>query len=256
MICRSQRGVALVSVLWGVGLIAVLAAAFVHNTRTEARIAFNIAESAKARALAEGGIAIAVARIAAAGANRNFRWNGTADKVSFGGGSISIKIQDEAGKIDLNAASAHLLSWLFRAAGAPQATADSLSDAVLDKRAGNIRNHFVSVDQARDLPGMTDQLFRHVRTGLTVHSRKPGVDTSVAVPLVAQAVALLTPLGNTADRSDTAKDSPNRFSELSTRNAFTIESRGVTSSGATFLHTVIVRNDRGPNVPYQIYAWR
>ena len=45
---RSNRGIALISVLWITGLLAVMAASFASSTRTETRLAHNQHENAKA----------------------------------------------------------------------------------------------------------------------------------------------------------------------------------------------------------------
>ena len=52
---RSNRGIALISVLWITGLLAVMAASFASSTRTETRLAHNQQENAKAEALADAG---------------------------------------------------------------------------------------------------------------------------------------------------------------------------------------------------------
>jgi len=55
-ILGSTRGIALVSVLWIAGLLAIMAASFVSASRTEARLARNLLENAKAEALADAGV--------------------------------------------------------------------------------------------------------------------------------------------------------------------------------------------------------
>ena len=56
----SNRGIALISVLWVTGLIAVMAASFASSTRTEGRLAHNREENSKAEALADAGVHRAV----------------------------------------------------------------------------------------------------------------------------------------------------------------------------------------------------
>ncbi|MCD6016859.1 MAG: hypothetical protein K0R88_2943, partial [Solirubrobacterales bacterium] len=56
----SSRGIALISVLWITGLLAVIAASFASSTRTEARLARNLVANAKAEAIADGGVHRAV----------------------------------------------------------------------------------------------------------------------------------------------------------------------------------------------------
>jgi general secretion pathway protein K len=50
------RGFALILVLWIAALLAVIAASLVSSGRTEARLARNLVENAKAEALADGAV--------------------------------------------------------------------------------------------------------------------------------------------------------------------------------------------------------
>ncbi len=59
----SQRGIALLIVLWGLVLLAVIAAAFTTETRTEMALARNLVENAKARALADAGVYRAISTL-------------------------------------------------------------------------------------------------------------------------------------------------------------------------------------------------
>ena len=49
MAARANRGIALISVLWITGLLAVMAASFASSTRTETRLAHNQEENAERR---------------------------------------------------------------------------------------------------------------------------------------------------------------------------------------------------------------
>ena len=51
-----QRGIALLIVLWGLVLLAVIAVSFASGTRTETMLARNLVDNAKARALADAGV--------------------------------------------------------------------------------------------------------------------------------------------------------------------------------------------------------
>ena len=57
---RSARGLALVTVLWVLVLLALIAASFTYTTRTEVNLARNQIEGAQAEALAEAGLARAL----------------------------------------------------------------------------------------------------------------------------------------------------------------------------------------------------
>ena len=60
MTSARRRGIALILVLWIAGLLAVIAASLVSSSRTEARLARNLIENAKAEALADGAVHRAV----------------------------------------------------------------------------------------------------------------------------------------------------------------------------------------------------
>ena len=55
-----RRGIALVAVLWVLVLLSVIAAGFLYETRTQTKLARNLVENAKARALADAGVHRAV----------------------------------------------------------------------------------------------------------------------------------------------------------------------------------------------------
>ncbi|MCZ6722205.1 MAG: type II secretion system protein GspK [Proteobacteria bacterium] len=55
-----RQGLALIAVLWGVTLLAVIATSFTTTTRTETKLALNLIENTKAKALADAGIYRAV----------------------------------------------------------------------------------------------------------------------------------------------------------------------------------------------------
>ncbi len=53
---RGQRGLALVTVLWVLMLLSLVAASFTLTTRTEINVTRNLIENAKAKALADAGV--------------------------------------------------------------------------------------------------------------------------------------------------------------------------------------------------------
>ena len=170
----NSRGIALVSVLWILALLAIIAGSFTSNARTNAKLAYNLVENAKARALADAGVnrailallqtpggldpgllnlqtlgsdpaAAAQQRIEealqeelGAGAEGLFeqRWrrDGTIYRFPFGEGEVLASIQDEGGKIDLNTASDALLNGLFVSVGVEAEEAGALVDSIADFR--------------------------------------------------------------------------------------------------------------------------
>ena len=101
MIAGSNRGIALLSVLWVTGLLAVMAASFASSARTEARLAHNQEESAKAEALADAGVHRAVFGLLDLDRDTAWRAGDAAYVFSLGDGDVQVWIEDEDGKIDL-----------------------------------------------------------------------------------------------------------------------------------------------------------
>ena len=106
----SSRGIALISVLWITGLLAVIAASFASSTRTEARLARNLVANAKAEALADGGVHRAVLGLLNPDPATVWRADRTVYALALGEGEVQIEIEDEDGKIDLNGAPPELLA--------------------------------------------------------------------------------------------------------------------------------------------------
>lgn len=213
---RRQCGVALVLVLWALTLLAVIAGNFAFSMRSEAQIARNLVSSAQARALADAGIQRAWLEIMKPPSDP-LRWqaNGLAHEFTFQGAVIRVILEDESGKIDLNAASEPLLKGLFLSAGLTEDASVSLLDAVLDwrdadklKRLHGVEDEdyraagksygpsdapFETVDELQRVLGITPELYRKLAPALTVFSRQPGINTSVASREVLLAIPSTNP---------------------------------------------------------------
>ncbi len=125
-----SRGIALLIVLWGLVLLAVIAAAFTTETRTEMALARNLAENAKARALAEAGVYRAILALLQPRSDLQWRVDGTTYPFDYGEGAVRISVQDEGGKIDLNMGRDEHLRGLLQQAGLDFDEAAALVDAI------------------------------------------------------------------------------------------------------------------------------
>jgi general secretion pathway protein K len=200
------RGIALVIVLWGLVLLAVIAAAFTTGTRTEVTLARNLVENAKAKALADAGVHAAMLGLHRREVEKRWRADGTVYSMASGEGEVSIVIDDEAGKIDLNAAPDELIQGLLVAVGLADGEAQALTAAIADFRDADDETHlggaedaeyraaglawgpknkpFEAVEELHQVLGMTRQVYALAAPGLTVHSRSKGVDVTVAPAIV------------------------------------------------------------------------
>ncbi len=213
----AQTGAALILVLWVSALLAVLAGAFAISARTENLQARYLFESARARAIAEAGLAWAV--VQAREVDPETRWiaDGRAYEVEFEGATIELRLHDETGKIDINFADQQLLMSLFQQAGGlDQQDAERLAAAVIDWRDaddlltpggaegpeyealglpyGPKDGPFDTVDELQQVAGMDYSLFKKLEPAITVYSSRPTPN-----PAFAPAEALAALPGMTSD---------------------------------------------------------
>ncbi|MGH8584436.1 MAG: general secretion pathway protein GspK [Gammaproteobacteria bacterium] len=206
----NHRGVALVSVLWVIVLLSIIASTLVVTVRTESTLAQELKASAQARALAEAGVFRGIFELLNPKQRERWKGDGRAYRVRFGGGRVTIRLQDQGGLIDLNAARRDLLDALLRVNGAEEDVRASVVDAILDwrdvndlrslhgaedddyvaagRRYGAKDGLFNTVEELQQVLGVRPALYRRIAAALTVHSHQNGVDARVAPPQVLKAV--------------------------------------------------------------------
>lgn len=198
-----HRGMALVTVLWVVTLLTVIAASFALGMRREAGITHNLQQAAEARLLAEAGVRHAMLMLQHP--DEGLRWSGDGQRrlVAIDGRTVYLRVRDAVASLDLNYAPREWLDSLFAQAGLEDASARArVVDNVLDWRDpstarrlhgdgaagyqaagleyGPRNGPFPAVDELTRVLGMTPELYRRVAPVLTVHSHQLGVDPAAA----------------------------------------------------------------------------
>ena len=130
----SQRGIALVMVLWMSVLLAVLVASFSIAARTETLMARNMLDTITARYAAEAGLHYAVFQLRMPDPNQRWVGDGRSYEFDFEGTQVNVEVIDESGKIDVNAADQLALVTLFTGAGRAPDEAETLAARVIDWR--------------------------------------------------------------------------------------------------------------------------
>lgn len=287
----SSRGIALISVLWITGLLAVIAASFTSSTRTEARLARNLVANAKAEALADGGIQRAALGLFELDPARAWRADGTSYAMTLGEGEVRIQIEDEDGKIDLNGAPRELFQGLLGALGVAPDEADALADRILDYRdedsdpeplgaedqdylaaglaAGAADRPFATESELLNVLGMSQTLYEAMRPYVTVYSGAEGVDPMRAPRVVLEALPGMTP--ELIELLHNADPDLDPFLALEERNApedlefyflpsrelvFTIRALARTADGGTFLREAVIELGSSRDQPFLVHAWR
>ena len=142
---RSERGVALMMVLWIFRVLTVLVAEFSRGMRDEAVATQNMAEEVQARGVALAGMGQGIYRTLRAREDNTDEdatdidpdsWtpDGTWHEGQYGGGSFSVRLIDESGKISLNRADEALLRRVLTNVGVTGDEQEEIADAILDWR--------------------------------------------------------------------------------------------------------------------------
>ncbi len=280
---------ALVAVLWGLALLSLIAASLAASASLSQRLTRSATEHARAEALAEAGVDRALLALLDGRIEKRWRVDATGYDFVFAGARIRVRIQDELGKIDLNAADEDLLGRLFQSVGLSPDAASSLVDRILDWRdAGELRRlngaklaeyrasgldygprngPFQSVDELKLVLGMTPELFRRVAPALTVYSGRPLVDPNVAPREVLLALpgmdadkveALLAARspanGASSDQGGAVAGSGIDPNAATPGRAFTIRAE-LLSPADNFTREAVIRLTGNPAQPYWVLAW-
>ena len=134
MICRGQKGIALILVLWVTALLTIATGAFAMMARVEQIEANALLNGTRARMAAEG--AIHLTALALRETDELFRplADGRIYTSTLGEAQLEISITDERGKLDINVAEERTLFNLFLNNGMEYEQAELLAAAVMDWR--------------------------------------------------------------------------------------------------------------------------
>lgn len=264
------------------------------TTRTEATLARNGADNARARALADAGVQRAVLALLDTRSEQTWSADGTPYRFALDDDEVAITIHDERGKVDINGGSDALMRVLFKPTGLDDDDADAMVDAVVDFRDKNDLRRlngaedrdyraaglahdakdapFEAVDELRLVLGVTPALYRRVAPMLTVYSGRDGID-----PLRAPRALLLALPGIDAERIEellAERGGGEGSTDAGILQAISrspgirfISSRGRVSvatvraiarlpGGATYVREAAVRLTGKRDSPYRILAWR
>jgi general secretion pathway protein K len=146
-----EEGAVLLLVLLILTLISVLVLSWAQEWRTELKLASNFGEAHKCQRLAEAGVYYALGKLMTAKTAEISRLQGTAPQtqeasgdlwqgdqrphvLELQDGKVEVRIGDEGGKINLNAASEALLRNFFAVLGFPEPQIRTMVDSLLDWR--------------------------------------------------------------------------------------------------------------------------
>ena len=290
--CSGEKGFGLLLVIWGLGLIALIALSVIASGRNSVLATANLIENGKAEALAEAGVNLLRLELHAASVGGSLRTlrlatNGAPLFCTMPQGTLAaLAVEDEGGKADLNTASPQLLSALMRGFGAGSEEADRVAAAIAEftRPATNValdtvalrayaadgrlygpkKGPFETVLELDQVMGMRPDLLRAILPYVTVHSRSPGVDPRVAAPAVLAALAGIEPAsvaqlvgttqGDLAGEA-TFRGVPSQFLSRSTGRSFVVRAEVRTPAGGSFAQEAVIELPTS-DMPGELREWR
>lgn len=202
-----MRGAALILVLWLTALLAALIGAFAMTAQIEYLQGRTLGSGLAAAQAARAGLEYAATRVSDPDPQRQWLPDGRAYPWRFADAEVEVRIVDESGKLDLNAADAATLAALMRAVGAQPDLADGVSAAILDWRDADDLTQpqggaedpqyaaaglpygakdapFETVAEVEQVLGMTPALYDALAAHLTIYSGLPIPDPRFATGAV------------------------------------------------------------------------
>lgn len=213
----SQTGIALVLVLWIIALLTVMALGLTTTQRTESALTQNQLDGARFRAAAEAAINLTSLNLLSTSletvpSEAVLVPDGVPRTLTFDGIELSVTLYNEASRLNLNSVTQDQLATLIELAqgddGFDQAQRDALADAILDWRDaddltqlngaedgdydaaglpyGARDEPFQSVEELRQVLGMTRALYQRLAPDLSVDNDSGRVDQQFAsAPVIA-----------------------------------------------------------------------
>lgn len=266
-----DQGFILVVVLCSGILLALMATAFSVSVRSHVHATAGDAELARAETLADGGVNLAILDIITASAAEPYEQRFTAGaapvRCAVGDDAfLSIQVEDESGKVDLNAANEELLAAVFTGLGSSDTSAHSMAARILDYRDADDESReggaeaqeyegsgkspknapFDTVDELQQVSGLPTDLIARAKIHLTVYTGLSGLDERVASP------GLLSLL---QDFKTSAAGSAN-FVARSAGRVFSVRTAARMRSGALYISRAVVEFQTPPSGSYSIREWR
>lgn len=204
---EDERGSALLIVLWLLVLVSAIAVSMSGTTRVESRLAFNLAEEARARYLAQAGVNHAILTLLDPQAPRQRVMDGSAVRsLDLFGATVTVALRDECGKVDLNTAWGGLVEGLLKGQGDEQTVAQAIldwRDPDTVRRPGGAEDKdyaedglpygardglFETIEELQQVRGMSQALYQRLAPDITVDCLAAGIDPLAASPAVLAAI--------------------------------------------------------------------
>jgi general secretion pathway protein K len=276
----SQRGVALLLVLWACTLLAILLGGYAALARTEGLQARYDFSQTQAHYAAEAGIMRMAYQLQNPVAKQRWLSDGRSYSFNYEGAKVTVSAIAEGGKVDLNSASPEVLQNLFQAAGLDPKKAHELAGHVTDwrnqvaiegqadtRRAeytaagrdyGPRNGPFASIEEVQMVLGMTPAVYRTIAPVLTIWSGNASPDPNTAPPLALQAIPGMTPEQLATIRAARQKNANDASLVLNNGTTHSIRSEAELADGthAVLRATIRMQSGQSGAQPYAVLRWQ
>ncbi|WP_447802426.1 type II secretion system minor pseudopilin GspK [Pseudomonas serbica] len=238
---KRQRGVALLLVLWVLALLGTLLAGLVGWVHLQNRQALWQRQHLQGLLAAEAGIGMAVLAQLDRNPQRHWLADGQVHAMRFDDAELAVSLSSEQGRLDLNTAPTEQIARLLQACGATPGEALQLAKAV-DHRRGDNQAPLRMIEELREIPGMTQELYQRAADYVTLWSGLPGPDLQLAAPWLQRALNL-------------PRASPK---VMDAGSIITIESRATLPGGqtTTLRVTLLFNPSKEGARPYRVLRWQ
>ena len=286
----SQRGLALVIVLWILSLLTLMAGSFATTMRRETTVSSAIKSSAQAQAAAESGMILAEFMLSQTDVEPPWQLDGTIYSIRRADGEIRLRIFSEAGKVDINSSSQVQLAAVLGSISADHRTQQQLLNAILDWRDADedTRTHgaeksqyrqaglaygpsnaaFQSLQELQLVLGMDSTMFSQIEPWITVYSGSEQVDYAVTSPELLALIAAEMRHRNLSDdvlqkhlqgdTSDEVNVDDASDTLIGDNQVFTIIAEAqLDQEASASIETVVRRQSDDPALPpFEILDWK
>ncbi|HEX7816000.1 type II secretion system protein GspK [Dyella sp.] len=205
-----QRGVALLVVMWALTLLSIMLGGYALMARTEGLQARYQFAQTQAHYAAEAGVMRAIYGLQDNQPQTHWISDGRIYAFPYDGAKVQVSMVDEAGKVDLNAASPDVLLGLLRAVGVDDTQGRDIVQHIVDWRSfgtgpgdaaqraqpyqaagrdyGPRGGPFASVEEVQMVLGMTPAIYAKISGVLTIWSGRNSPDPATAPPLALAAI--------------------------------------------------------------------
>ena len=251
-----NRGFILLVVIWMVALFALTTTAFVKAVQAHLRATTVQIQSSRAELVADSGLALVVLDLLESqvpGRQRKFAVKGALVTCTLDEDRLTIRLQDAAGRINLNLASDRLLQALFIGLGASRQVADVYSGAIIDfrepaaayqaagRRLGPKNAPLDSLEELRQIAGLDGAMIKAMRPHVTIHSGIAGLDPEVTSPALTELLARgYESLAAQAQSQLGGSGWPGEFVVASTKRTYMAEIQGELATGALYVREAVI----------------